>query len=264
MYASICQFAPTDDPVANASSIVAFAEQAAMEGSRLLLTPEASMIRFGDSAEPVAPHAQPLDGQFVTDLAAASAEFDITIVAGAYTPGSADRAVNTLVAVQGGKLIGHYDKLHLYDAFDYAESNKVQPGKNSPVTIDVDGIRFGLATCYDLRFPEIFRVLVDAGADAFLLPAAWVKGTSKEEHWFTLLRARAIENTAYVLASGEAGIKSIGRSAVFDPMGLQLADLGMDPGLVTVKLDRLRIDSVRRTLPCLNNRRFAVVARQAD
>ncbi len=261
MRVSICQFAATSDPIENARTIDEFAARASSEGAKLLLTPEASMIRFADSAQLVAPHAQLLDGQFVTDLSATSATYGITIVAGAYTPGSDGRAVNTLVAVQDGALIGHYDKLHLYDAFDYAESVKVQPGVNDPVTIDVDDVKFGLATCYDLRFPEIFRILVDAGADVLLLPAAWIKGTSKEEHWFTLLRARAIENTAYMLASGEAGEKSIGRSTAFDPMGLQLADLGVGPGLVTIEVDRKRIAAVRETLPCLDNRRFAVVSR---
>ncbi|TCP53022.1 putative amidohydrolase [Tamaricihabitans halophyticus] len=260
MRVALCQFGAGDDPVANAAEIDRFAEQAAEQGAKILVAPEAALVRLPEAHQPVAPHAQPLDGQFARDLAKSSAAHGITIVAGSFTPGDDERAVNTLVVLADGELVAHYDKLHLYDAFAYQESKNVRPGDNAPVTIDVDGIRFGLATCYDLRFPEIFRALIDNGAQAFLLPAAWVRGPVKEEHWFTLLRARAIENTAYLLASGEAGERCIGRSTAFDPLGLQLTDLGAGPGVGVVDVDPARVAAVRETVPSLSHRRFRVVA----
>ena len=123
-------------------------------------------------------------------------------------------------------------------------------------------VQVGFATCYDLRFPELFRSLVSRGAQVLALPAAWVSGPMKEEHWFTLLRARAIENTCYVLGADQVGRRIIGRSAAFDPMGLPLLDLGTAQeavGLVDIDLDRLA--EVRELLPSLSHRRFSVSER---
>ncbi|PSL00295.1 putative amidohydrolase [Murinocardiopsis flavida] len=261
MRVAICQFEVLDDPVANARIIDGFAAEAAAGGARLLIAPEAALVRLPDKDAPLTGYAQALDGQFVTDLAASSAAHGTAIVAGSYTPGDGARVRNTLVAVDNGSLAAHYDKLHLYDAFSYVESDKVEPGRGGVGFLDLDGTRFGLVTCYDLRFPEIFRALVDLDAHAFALPAAWIRGPVKEEHWLTLLRARAIENTAYVLASGEAGAACIGRSAAFDPLGLQLLDLGAGNGIGFADVDRDRIDEVRAALPSIRNRRFDVVPR---
>lgn len=260
MLAAICQFAATTDPKENARIIADFAERASKDGAKLLITPESSLIRLPGKGQSLLDHAEPLNGPFVDDLKAASKANDIAIIAGTYTPGDENRVVNTLAVVVDGELITHYDKIHLYDAFSYKESDNVKPGSVEAVTVNIDGINFGLTTCYDLRFPEIFRALSDAGAQAFVVPAAWIKGTSKEEHWFTLLRARAIENTAYILASGEAGEKCVGRSTAFDPMGLQLADLGDGPGYRVVEIDPNRVSEIREIVPTLAHRRFKVSA----
>ena len=120
----------------------------------------------------------------------------------------------------------------------------------SPPVIEIDGLAVGFATCYDLRFPELFRVLQSSGAQVLALASAWVKGPLKEEHWLTLLRARAIENTCYMVAADQSGRAGIGRSAAFDPFGLPLLDLGNADsgyGLVDVSPDRLA--EVRKVLP---------------
>jgi predicted amidohydrolase len=109
-------------------------------------------------------------------------------------------------------------------------------------------------TCYDLRFPEFARNLVDADAQVLLVPAAWVRGPLKEDHWATLLRARAIENTCYVLAAGQCGRRYIGCSMVIDPMGVMVAALGEESGLVVADVDAARVATVRRTNPSLLNR----------
>jgi predicted amidohydrolase len=120
-------------------------------------------------------------------------------------------------------------------------------------------------TCYDLRFPEMSRALVDAGATLLALPAAWVAGPLKEAHWLTLVTARAIENTCYVAAAGQAPRDYSGQSVIVDPMGVPLARLGETDGAVAVaEVTAERVAEVRRVLPVLANRRYAVVARPAD
>ena len=111
-------------------------------------------------------------------------------------------------------------------------------------------------TCYDLRFPEFARLLVDAGADTLAVPAAWVRGSLKEDHWVTLLRARAIENTVYVVGAAQNGSTYCGNSVVIDPMGVRVASLGEESGVAHCELRRDRLEAVRRRNPSLANRRL--------
>ena len=257
---AVAQFDPVADPAANADTVLDLAARAADAGARMMLAPEGSLVRFLD--EPTAPAraAQPMDGDFVSALRKGSAEFGIAIAAGTFTPDEeTGRVHNTLVVVDGGEVVASYRKLHLYDAFSFSESEVVSPGVEPPPVIDLDGLRIGLATCYDLRFPELFRVLRTGGADVLALVSAWVSGPGKEEHWLTLLRARAIENTAYVIASDQVGRHGIGRSAAFDPYGLPLLDMGTARDVVGV-VDVLpeRITEVRTMLPSSSHTRFRI------
>ncbi|SDO72969.1 Predicted amidohydrolase [Nakamurella panacisegetis] len=260
MRIAVSQFSPGDDPGANAAVLVAQVARAAADGASLLLAPEGSIVSF--LTDPQAPRrvAQPLDGSFVTALARASKEHRITVAAGTFVPDpGSDRVHNTLVVLQDGVVAAAYRKIHLYDAFSFVESDTVAPGADAPPVVEVDGVRVGFATCYDLRFPELFRVLSAGGAQVIALASAWVKGPLKEEHWLTLLRARAIENTCYVVAADQAGKAGIGRSVAFDPFGLQLLDLGsadIATGSVTVDLERLA--EVRKILPSALHRRFRI------
>src|SRR5690606_29802910 len=116
----------------------------------------------------------------------------------------------------------------------------------------------GQLTCYDLRFPELSRSLVDRGADLLVLPAAWVRGPLKEMHWSTLVRARAIENTCYVAASAQTGATCSGNSMVVDPQGVVVGSLGEQEGVFTVDIDTQRVRDVREINPSLTNRRYPV------
>jgi deaminated glutathione amidase len=255
------QFEPGPDPAANLDRIGDLADQAASAGVRLLVLPEGSLVNFIQDPEAPSRCAEPLDGPFVTGLQAHSARTGLAIIAGTFTPGSGDpaRPQNTLVVVDRGALIARYDKLHLYDAFAFAESDGIAAGTELPPVVTLDGVTIGVAICYDLRFPELFRTLTDRGAQAIAVVAAWVAGPLKEEHWLTLLRARAIENTSYLLGAGQAGRAVIGRSVAFDPLGLQLADLGTaSDTLGVVDVRTARVDEVRALLPCLANRRLNV------
>lgn len=226
----------------------------------LIVFPEAVMHDFGDPATPLGPVAQPVDGPFVAALTAIAHERDAVVVAGMFESSpDPDRPYNTLVAVApDGDVIGTYRKAHLYDSFGYRESDRLAAGDPVPALVEVDGLKLGLLTCYDLRFPEQSRALVEAGADVLVIPAAWVRGPLKEDHWETLLRARAIENTVYVAAAGQCAPFGAGNSMVVDPMGVVVTSLGEQEGVAVAEADPARVAQVREVNPALALRRFSV------
>lgn len=223
--------------------------------SDLVVLPEAFARDFGEAGSDVGPYAEAADGAFGTELAAVAAERNTTVVAGMFeTSGDPRRPYNTLLV--RGAADAAYRKIHLYDSFGYRESEALSPGALTPVLVDIAGFRVGLMTCYDLRFPELGRLLADRGAEAIVIPAAWVAGPRKVEHWRTLVRARAIENTVFVVAAGQPGPRYTGHSMVVDPLGDVLAEAGADATLLRATLDREVLDEARRTNPSLANRRF--------
>ena len=171
---------------------------------------------------------------------------------------------NTTVAFDGtGRLVASYRKIHVFDSFGQRESELVAPG-GEPVVADLAGLRIGFLTCYDVRFPEHARALAGRGAELIVLPSAWAAGLFKEEHWVTLVRARAIENTVWVAAAGQVPDRAepptraptgIGRSMVVDPMGVTRLDLGPHPGVAVAEIDTALTARVRAEVPCLQHRR---------
>ncbi len=163
-----------------------------------------------------------------------------------------------------GERVARYDKLHLFDVKldngeEYSESLTIEPGE-SVVVVDSPIGRLGLTICYDLRFPEIFRQMLDQGAEIFSVPSAFTATTGKV-HWEILLRARAIENLAYVIGAGQGGSHSSGRetygdSIVIDPWGKVINRLARGPGIVTADIDRKRLEKLRRSLPSIEHRRL--------
>lgn len=257
---AVAQLAPGEDKSANLRTIEELARVAAGRGARLLMLPEFATFTGAAMDERYVASAEPLDGPSVTRLAALSAELDLTLVAGVNEAADGRRIRNALVGLQGGELRAVYRKVHLYDAFGYRESDRVMAADpTEPALLEVEGFTVGLQTCYDLRFPESSRALVDAGADVLAVPAAWFPGPLKEFHWDTLLRARAIENTSYVVAADQSAPTGVGHSTVLDPMGVSLAALGEVPGVGVARLERSRLDQVRRTNPALGLRRYRVV-----
>jgi predicted amidohydrolase len=181
----------------------------------------------------------------------------MTVATSIHIPTGTGRVFNLLIVLRDGTLIAQYRKLHLYDAFSAQESRHVAPGDEIPRLVDIAGLRVGLMTCYDVRFPELARRLAVDGADLLILPSAWVKGPLKEAHWEVLVTARALENTCYVAACGECGERNIGASMVVDPLGVAVARAGEAPVLLFADIDAARIAHARRVLPVLANRRFA-------
>ena len=227
----------------------------APDGADLVVFPEAFARDFGEAGSDVSAYAEDLDGPFAAAVEQVASQHDATVVAGMFEIGpDPERPYNTLVV--RGAARATYRKIHLYDSFGYRESDRLSAGDTGPVVVDVAGFGVGLMTCYDLRFPELARALVDAGAEVLAVPAAWVAGPRKVEHWRTLLRARAIENTCYVVAAGQPGPRYTGHSLVIDPAGEVLAEAGEGPEVVAASLDRAVLEQVRRTNPSLANRRM--------
>ena len=259
----VAQFGATTDKAANRASVAKLVEQAVASGAELVVLPENSMYSNPDHTADTSAERESLDGEFATLLQQLATQYGVAIVAGLTEINEADhRGLNTVLAVgkDGGRL-GVYRKVHLYDAFGYKESDRVQPAEFAPLTFEIGGLTFGVMTCYDLRFPEMARALVDAGANALIVPAAWVAGPLKEDHWTTLLRARALENTVHVIAAGQSGPHCTGLSMVIDPMGIVQANAGEVEGVASARIDSERVEAVRAKNPSLSNRRFTVATK---
>ncbi|WP_265259477.1 deaminated glutathione amidase [Verminephrobacter aporrectodeae] len=257
MKVALGQFAVDREWQRNADTCLDLMAQAGRQGADLLVLPEGVLARDITDPDLVRKSAQPLDGPFVTQLLQASRGAQSTVMMCVHVPAANDKVFNLLIAIRDGKLLAQYRKLHLYDAFSVQESGSVAPGDEVPPLVDVAGLKIGLMTCYDLRFPELARRLALDGAEVLVLPAAWVKGPRKEAHWEVLLTARALENTCYAVATGECGERNIGHSMVVDPLGVVIARAAEGPALLTAEIDPARIRHARRVLPVLANCRFA-------
>lgn len=257
---AVCQYAPASDRAANRDRVGEFVGQAARRGARLVVLPEYASYFVDPLDETLAANAEELDDAFTARLRELADEHHVVIVAGLVERAGEGRIRNTLVAVDETGLVALYRKQHLYDAFGQSESRWLEPGAvGEAATFTVDGLRFGLMTCYDLRFPEVARTLVDAGAEALVVPAEWVRGPLKEHHWTTLLSARAIESTAYVVAADHPTPIGVGHSAVIDPEGVIVAGIGTGEGIAVAPLDPRVVARVREVNPVLRLRRYRVV-----
>lgn len=221
----------------------------------LVVFPEGFARDFGEPGSGLGAFAEPLDGPFASELARVAADRDTTIVAGMFeTSTDPVRPLNTLVV--RGAVSAEYRKIHLYDSFGYRESDGVTAGPLTPVLVEIAGMKVGLMTCYDLRFPELARLLAEQGAEVLVLSAAWVAGPRKIDHWTTLARARAIENTVYVVAVGQPAPRYTGHSLAVGPRGEVLWEAGDGEQVGVVELSRDDLVEARRTNPSLANRRL--------
>ncbi|NIH78471.1 carbon-nitrogen hydrolase family protein [Amycolatopsis viridis] len=258
MRIGLCQITAGTDPTANLDLVARAAAEVAARGARIALFPEATMAAFGTDLRAV---AEPLDGPWARKVRSIADEHDLVVVAGMFRPAGGGRVWNTTLVTGSGQHRG-YDKIHLYDAYGYRESDRIARG-TAPALIEVDGVRFGLATCYDLRFPWLFDLLAKAGARAFLVGASWAAGPGKRAQWELLTRARALDTTSWLVACGHSppahtGSRDaspvpagIGRSVVVDPYGRVRAELGAEPGTAIADLDLDLVERARADLPVL-------------
>ncbi|WP_427133851.1 carbon-nitrogen hydrolase family protein [Pseudarthrobacter sp. S9] len=266
MRVALAQIITGRDLAGNLALVEDYARQAKGGGAELVVFPEAAMRAFGNSLLDI---AEPLDGPWASRVRAIAAELGIVIVAGMFTPGSvseggARKVRNTLLATGPG-VEASYDKIHLFDAFGFAESDTVDAG-TEPVTFEAGGVRFGLATCYDIRFPDLFTENADRGAQVNIVCASWGSGPGKVEQWKLLARARAVDSTTLVLACGQgdpashgipakgAAPTGVGHSVVVSPFGDVLDELDGGPGLLFAELDTAVVKEARTKLPVLANR----------
>lgn len=260
---AVAQFAPSADPAANVAAIADLISRARGRGAEVVVFPEYASYFVDPFDETLRENAQTIDGPFVTELQNLARVHGVHVVAGLIERASdAQRVRNTVVAVSDAGRVAAYRKLHLYDAFGQRESDWVEPGETaSPETFEVAGVRFALMTCYDLRFPEVSRILADADAHVILVPSQWARGALKEMQWSTLLRARAIENTIFVAAADHPPPLGVGLSTIVDPQGVDLAMVGTGVDIAVARIDTDAVERVRRINPALQLRRFTVVAR---
>ena len=264
MRAAAIQLNSDDDPGRNLALADALVRDAAADGATLIVLPEKFNL-LGVEAD-MERGAEPLDGPTVGWARRTARELGVDLVAGSFAerrPGR-EKLSNTCVHVgPDGEVAAAYRKIHMFDVvvggIEYRESATEEPGDEIALSRLADGTELGLTVCYDLRFPELFRILAIRGARVIALPAAFTKVTGRA-HWEVLVRARAIENQAFVVAANQCGThppgdkESFGGSLIVDPWGEVLARAGDEPGFVAADLDLARQDEVREQLPSLANR----------
>lgn len=261
MRVALCQMPVSSDPSVNLGRARQALAEAAGAGAQLAVFPEGTQARFGTDLRAA---AEPTDGAFCRGLAEAVRDHGVAAVAGVFEPGPGRLVYNTAVMFDArGNLAAAYRKIHLFDALGQRESDQVAAGDEVVVT-DLGGLRVGVLICYDIRFPEHARALIARGADLIVIPAGWAAGLFKEEHWVTLIRARAIENTVWVAAADQVpdpaepptrAPTGSGRSMLVDPMGTVRLDLGPRRGIAVGDVDTGVTAEVRAALPSLEHRR---------
>lgn len=258
MRIALAQIASGAEPSDNLRLVDDYTRRAADAGAALVVFPEATMRRFG---LPLAPIAEPVDGPWAGAVREIAAGHRIVVVAGMFCPSGDGRVTNTLIAV-GPDTDARYDKIYLYDAYNFTESRHVAPGRD-PVTVTVDGVEVGLTTCYDIRFPELYVELARRGARLTVVSASWGSGPGKLDQWMLLARARALDSAGFVLAADQAypgaeiaksGPTGVGGSLVASPYGEVLAAAGADPELLICDIDVETVEAARETLGVLRNR----------
>ena len=271
--AACVQFRASRDKAENIDRMSALVAEAADRGARLVLLPE-KWNAIADGRELLA-HAESLEqgGDTIDALSAWAQQHDIDLICGSIAIADGERVGNVSIAFSpSGERIAAYTKIHLFDVdvggISYRESDGTAPGSGL-VVADMSGLPVGLSVCYDLRFPEMYRALEQAGALVLTVPAAFTLLTGMA-HWEPLLRARAIENQAFVLAAnqhsdpGDYGMPRYGHSMIIDPWGTVIAQAGpTDDGVIVADLDLAAQRSTRSTLPALEHRRpdaYAVFA----
>ena len=224
----------------------------------ILVTPEYAMFDpTGMSREEVLRGSEGLDGEWVKALRRLARSKGSCVVGTLFErPRTGEKPYNTVVAIErDGSIVYVYRKTHLFDALGYRESSIFQRGEDPPRPFSLCGIRLGVAVCFEIRYPEIFRVQALDGAEVFIVPSGWYRGPGKEEAYEFLAQARAHENTAYLVGAILAGERFTGRSLVVDPYGVVRARAGWREEVLEYALDPSIIEAARRDLPLLELRR---------
>lgn len=271
MKIALAQISATPTTETNLQLIRKEVQTLVAEDARLLVFPEASMCSFGPHLLEETARSWQLWEEGIKNLAQ---EYGIYLVAGGFAPSSTlnpdsqdNRILNRLIVANPEGEAVFYNKIHLYDAFGYRESDTVAPGQD-PLLFDIDGTTIGLATCYDIRFPKLYATYARAGAQVILTCASWAGGPGKENQWKILTAARALDSNCFHLAVDQADPRTlhpeadwtqptgIGHTRAVSPFGEVLAELGEKPGALVLELHLEETERAAATLPILTNARL--------
>lgn len=262
--AACLQLNASNDMEANIETALTLTRDAAKAGAALVLMPEnVTMMTFGDAN--IRANARTMDDHpAIPTFQALAKELGIWLHGGTLAIDLGDKIANrALVYSPEGEVVATYDKIHMFDVDleggeSYRESATFAGGSEK-VLVDLPWGKLGLSTCYDVRFPYLYRALARAGATMLTVPSAFTVPTGRA-HWHVLLRARAIENGCYVFAPAQVGThfgdrKTFGHALIVSPWGEVLADAGEDPGFIVADIDPVRVDEARRMVPSLSHTR---------
>lgn len=275
MKIALLQIASGGDKMSNLAMITPLIRDAAAKGATLIVLPEGASQAFEQGQ--LDTQAEDLDGPFATALRRLAGELGVTVVAGMFRPADKstvdgkelNRVYNTALITGDGVHKG-YDKIHTYDAFSYKESDTVRPG-DELVTFVHEGVTVGVATCFDIRFPEQFQQLAERGARVIVVPTSWADGDGKVEQWRVLTAARALDTGVFIAAAGQArpdyetkagepsGPTGAGHSVVVGPTGRRLAEAGYGPETLVVDIDPEDTAEAQRQLPLAAMRKRSVM-----
>ena len=256
---AVVQFRASTSKERNLEKILGFISRAAKNGAGLVAFPEFMMFYTPATETPqqLSVNAERITGNFVSTIAKSARDNAIEVVGTFYEKSPRRNRVydTSFLADATGRITSKYRKIHLYDALGFKESGKMASGSRIAMPRTSRIGKLGMLICYDLRFPEISRTLASSGSEVIVAPSAWVRGRSKEDHWVTINKARAIENGCYMISPDQTGNIYCGRSMVVDPYGKVLLDMKKRQGIGYVEIRREKIRQTRRALPLLKNRR---------
>lgn len=262
---ALVQMQSSSDKNTNLSASIDYIKRAAKKSADLICFPEFQMAYSPATQTPreLFDLAEDIKGNFITTLRKSAKEHNIATVATMYERVQNKRlnfrVSDTAAFISSNGLIKSvYRKLHLYDALGFKESIKLVSGNRIERPVKTSFGNFGLMICYDVRFPEMSRILTLMGAAILVMPSAWVSGIMKEEHWQIMTKSRAIENGVFIVAPNQIGNIYSGRSTVIDPFGAVLIDMGTEEGLGIIEIDTSMIIRIRKALPLISNRRIDV------
>ena len=254
------QFESGQDKEKNLEKTFLYFEEAVKKNPDFVILPE--MFEIAAKPDKVSHYTHPIPSNFTDTLSALAKDSSVNLIGGSFFEREGEYIYNTcLVFDRKGEIAGKYRKMHLFDAFGWGESSAFTRGED-PLLLELDGLQFAVAICYDVRFPEIFRHYAVRGAKVVFLPACFLQ--PNHDQWQLNIRSRALENTIFVATSNQTGSEFVGRSMVANPWGVKVCGMGIEEGYYTCDIDLSVIDQTREKLPLLNGRRFDVVLRDGD
>lgn len=256
---AVIQMQARNDKDANLKKILKYISLAASKGAEACAFPEFMMCftPSSQSAASLAKISEKIDGKFVSDICREAKKNSIQVIGTFYEKSPKRNRVydTSFITSKTGKILSVYRKIHLYDALGFKESKKLYHGSSIAKPVKTSIGKMGMMICYDIRFPEMSRILASSGSQILFVPSAWVQGEMKEEHWIAMNKARAIENGCYVISPDQVGNIYCGRSLVVDPFGKILLDMKKRQGISIVDISLDQVKKVRTKLPLLQNRR---------